>query len=92
MGFNFVLKNERSYSSHYYLKLSNLGFMLSDANNIHLKQEILGLHHHFYMSVKLGKIGLLALPYQIRTQYKNAVHSKVIYHLIFNYSNIMLVN
>lgn len=66
--------------------------MLSDANNIHLKQEILGLHHHFYMYVKLGTIGLLALPYQIRTQYKNAVHSNlIIYQLIFIYSNIMLV-
>lgn len=42
-----------------FIKLNNLGIMLSDANNIHKKQEILGLHHHFYMYVKLGTIGLL---------------------------------
>lgn len=42
-----------------FIKLNNLGIMLSDANNTHKKQEILGLHHHFYMYVKLGTIGLL---------------------------------
>lgn len=70
--------------------------MLSDANNIHKKQEILGLHHHFYMYVKLGTIGLLVYHtkyIQIRIQYKNAVHSNLItYQLIFIYNNIMLAN
>lgn len=74
-----------------FIKLSNFGIMLSDANNIHLKQEIHGLHCLPYMYV--GTIDLLALPYQIRIQYQNAVHSNlIIYQLIFIYINIMLAN
>lgn len=45
-----------------FIKLSNFGIMLSDANNIHLKQEIHGLHCLPYMYVRNNRPTCITIP------------------------------
>lgn len=60
-----------------FIKLSNLGIMLSDANNIHLKQEIHGLHCLYYMYVRNNRLTCITIDtkYEYNTKMQCIVTS-----------------